>query len=57
MKAFIAKRNNYGPPTCITSIIEDVNAYDHHMGHPINFMIKDYNEYIKLVFKILANQS
>ena len=54
MKVFIGKKNNYGPPTSITSIIHNVNAYDHHLAHPINLMITDYNEYTRIVFKVLA---
>ena len=57
MKALMGKKNNYGPPTCLTSIINNVNAYDHHLVHPINLMIIDYNEFIKIVFKVLALQS
>ena len=33
---------------------ENVNAYEHHLTHPINLMIQDYNEFSRLTFKVMA---
>ena len=29
------------------------HAYDHHLTHPINVLLRDYNEFVRLVFKQL----
>lgn len=39
-------------PTKI-KIHTNMASYYHHFAHPINIMIRDYNDFIKLVFREL----
>ena len=41
-----AKWKNYGPTTL--QIKTDVT--DHHEKHPVNMLLRDYNEFVRLVF-------
>ena len=38
------------PPTKI-KIVQDVTKHTHHVDHPINKMLNDYNEFTRLVFR------
>jgi len=34
----------------------NIQAIYHHFGHPINIMIRDYNDFVRLVFKAMTRQ-
>jgi hypothetical protein len=42
-------KKTYGPAKI--NIAMDMTSYYHHFAHPINIMIRDYNDFVKLVFK------
>ena len=46
----LPQMKNERPPTKI-KIVQNVNMYDQHLDHPINKMLSDYNEFIRLVFR------
>ena len=29
----------------------NINAYAHHLTHPINMLLRDYNDFVKLVLR------
>ena len=37
-------------------IMDNVDAYYHHFAHPINCMIRDYNDFGRLVFKAMTQR-
>ena len=48
------KFKDYGPTKIKIGI--NMNAYFHHFAHPINIMIRDYNDFVRLVFKAMTRQ-
>ena len=43
----------YGQESAKIRIPAGTNAFEHHIGHPINLMVFDYNELVRLIFKTL----
>lgn len=51
----LAKWEKYKPTKL--KIKMNVHLYDHHLLHPINMLIHDYNEFVRLVLKQLARSN
>lgn len=49
-------QKNERPATKI-KIVQNVNMYDEHTTHPINKMLSDYNEFIRLVFRTRTTEA
>jgi hypothetical protein len=32
----------------------NVHVYDHHLTHPINVLLRDYNDFVRLVLKQMS---
>ena len=44
-------------PPCKIKIVHNPGTYDEHLDHPINKMISDYNEFVRLVFRTRTTEA
>lgn len=53
-KVLETHKKSYGPAKI--NIDMNMTSYYHHFAHPINIMIRDFNDFVKLVFKEFQKQ-